>query len=76
MKTRKIINTVLIIALLIVAIVMVSILLNNANSPETVNYTELQQMIKSNGITNVYVEGSYTVYARKVGSKIEESQFS
>lgn len=75
MKTRKIINTVLIIALLIVAIVMVSILLNNANSPETVDYTELQQMIKSNGITNVYVEGSYTVYARKVGSKIEESQF-
>ncbi len=54
---------------------MVSVLLNNANSPETVDYTELQQMIKSNGITNVYVEGSYTVYARKVGSKIEESQF-
>lgn len=75
MKTRKIINTVLIICLLIVAIVMVSVLLNNANSPETVDYTELQQMIKSNGITNVYVEGSYTVYARKVGSKIEESQF-
>ena len=64
---------IIIISVLLLVILVYSIYAGNKND-KRINYTEFKQMVKTEQVDEVYIN-DYTIYVKKVNSKIKDKNF-
>lgn len=74
-KSRKIINTILIIVLIVALVILVASVLSSQNKPEEIAYSDLSSRILSGDIVDLYYVGNNNIRILKAGSKINAKNF-